>query len=151
MTLLASVVSRGVVASRPAAGITGQLYYATDVSGGQLQRDNGTTWDNVEGAPTSPAVSAKTASYTVLATDNNATLIANAASLVFTLPAPATAGSGFWIRVKNNNQTTTGIKTNATGVLLDGVDSSATAYTTGLTVAYGVVRVQTDGTAWYTV
>ncbi len=50
MALLSNVIGRGVVASRPAAGSAGALYYATDVGGGgQLQRDNGTTWDSVEG------------------------------------------------------------------------------------------------------
>jgi len=50
MALLSNVIGRGFVAGRPAAGSAGALYYATDVSGGQLQRDNGTTWDSVEGA-----------------------------------------------------------------------------------------------------
>lgn len=48
MTALSSIIGRGVVASRPSAGTTGALYYATDVSGGQLQRDNGSSWDSIE-------------------------------------------------------------------------------------------------------
>jgi hypothetical protein len=56
MATLSSVIGRGVVASRPAAGTTGQLYYATDVSGGQLQRDNGSTWDSIEFGGASGAV-----------------------------------------------------------------------------------------------
>lgn len=46
MATLASINGRGVVASRPAAGTTGQMYFATDVGNGVLQRDNGSTYDN---------------------------------------------------------------------------------------------------------
>lgn len=44
---LGDVIGRGVLASRPAAAVAGRLYYATDVT--TLYRDNGTTWDDVEG------------------------------------------------------------------------------------------------------
>lgn len=43
MTALGTIVGRGTLASRPAAGIAGQLYYATDT--GLWYRDNGATWD----------------------------------------------------------------------------------------------------------
>lgn len=43
MTALSTVISRGTLASRPAAGTAGALYYATD--NGHLYRDNGSTWD----------------------------------------------------------------------------------------------------------
>lgn len=40
---LSDAIGRGVFGSRPAAGIAGRLYIATDTSA--LYRDNGTTWD----------------------------------------------------------------------------------------------------------
>lgn len=43
MTALSSIVSRGTLASRPAAATAGALYYATD--NGHLYRDNGSSWD----------------------------------------------------------------------------------------------------------
>lgn len=48
---LASVIGYGASGSRPAAGTAGRLYYNTSTS--TLQRDNGTTWDDVEGAGSS--------------------------------------------------------------------------------------------------
>lgn len=150
MTALSSVIGRGTNASRPAAGIPGALYFSTDVSGGTLYRDNGSSWDACLG-PGLGTVSTKTANYTVVGGDHGTTFIANAASLVFTLPAPATAGSGFWVRLKNSNQTTTGFKTAASGQTVDGVDCSTTAGTTGLTTAYGAVMLICDGSAYWTV
>lgn len=49
MATLGSVIGRGVTASRPAAGTEGRLYYDTDTS--TMYRDNGSTWDSVEGDP----------------------------------------------------------------------------------------------------
>jgi hypothetical protein len=45
MSTLASVVQKGVFASRPAASIAGLIYYSTDT--GKIYRDNGATWDDV--------------------------------------------------------------------------------------------------------
>lgn len=64
MTAIGSIIGRGVDASKPSAGTAGRLYYSTDVSGGQLQRDNGSSWDSVEGA-----AGALTTSSAYLATD----------------------------------------------------------------------------------
>lgn len=43
MTLLATALSRGTHAARPAAGNAGRLYYETDT--GLVYRDNGSSWD----------------------------------------------------------------------------------------------------------
>lgn len=48
MTALATVLGRGTHAGRPAAGNTGRYYYETDTT--TLFRDNGSSWDNNEGA-----------------------------------------------------------------------------------------------------
>lgn len=48
MTALATAIGRGTNGSRPAAGSPGRLYY--DTTNSQLQRDNGSSWDSVEGA-----------------------------------------------------------------------------------------------------
>ena len=49
MTTLATVVLRDLSTNLPAAGIPGRLFFATDT--GQQLRDNGTTWDVVNGYP----------------------------------------------------------------------------------------------------
>lgn len=47
MSTLATVVIRDVIANRPAAGIAGRLFYASDTL--RQYRDNGTSWDDVTG------------------------------------------------------------------------------------------------------
>jgi len=49
MATLGSVIGRGTLAARPAAASAGRLWFATDGSG-TLYRDNGSSWDSVEGA-----------------------------------------------------------------------------------------------------
>ncbi len=48
MTLLSNVILRDTLANRPAAGTAGRLFY--DTTNSILYRDNGSTWDSVEGA-----------------------------------------------------------------------------------------------------
>jgi hypothetical protein len=50
MTTLASVIGRGLASARPSAGTEGRLYYSTDTA--LLERDNGSSWDSVEGTGT---------------------------------------------------------------------------------------------------
>lgn len=50
MAVLADIIGRGLAASRPAAGTEGRLYYSTDTA--ILERDNGSSWDSVEGTGT---------------------------------------------------------------------------------------------------
>jgi len=47
VAVLSSVIGRGTLAARPAAGAAGRLYFATDGSG-TMYRDNGSSWDSVE-------------------------------------------------------------------------------------------------------
>ena len=47
MTLLSNVILRDTLANRPAAGTAGRLFY--DSTNSILYRDNGASWDNVEG------------------------------------------------------------------------------------------------------
>lgn len=149
--LLSTYLGEGTQASRAttpnAAPGVSCVYYETDT--GRWMGWTGSLWVPISGGINT--VSTKTASYSVVAADRGTCFIANAASLVFTLPAPSAAGAGFSVVVKNNNQTTTAVKTNASGVLIDGVDCSTTGATTGLTTAYGAVRYLTDGTNWFTV
>lgn len=49
MTALGTIIGRGVLASRPSAGIAGQLYYGTDTL--RWYRDNGSSWDDASGNP----------------------------------------------------------------------------------------------------
>ena len=46
MSILSAVISRGVLASRPAAGSPGRVYFVTDGTPG-LYRDNGSSWDSI--------------------------------------------------------------------------------------------------------
>ena len=46
MSILANVIGRGVLASRPAAGSPGRVYFITDGTPG-LYRDNGSSWDSI--------------------------------------------------------------------------------------------------------
>ena len=105
MAILSTVIGRGVVASRPAAGSTGALYYATDVSGGQLQRDNGATWDSVEGAGSSA-----TGTTTALLDYNPSTDIASA----------VTMGAAAWVDVCANQTFTVGAGTSGIEVAVSG-------------------------------
>ena len=41
------VIMAGAVGARPAFGTAGRLYFATDVNGGELQRDSGAAWVKV--------------------------------------------------------------------------------------------------------
>jgi hypothetical protein len=45
MATLASVILRDIAANRPAAGIAGRLFY--DTTNSKMQRDNGSSWDDV--------------------------------------------------------------------------------------------------------
>lgn len=48
MAKLSDVILRGTLAARPAAGTAGRLYF--DTTNSILYRDNGSSWDSVEGA-----------------------------------------------------------------------------------------------------
>ncbi len=50
------VVMGGALAARPAAGLPGRLYLATDDGGGTLYRDSGTTWVQAAGVVNSPII-----------------------------------------------------------------------------------------------
>jgi hypothetical protein len=50
------VVMGGTLAARPAAGLPGRLYLATDNGGGALYRDSGTGWVQAAGAVNSPVI-----------------------------------------------------------------------------------------------
>ncbi len=45
-TLLNAVIGKGTLASRPAAGIAGRLYYVTDSGSERWTRDNGSSWED---------------------------------------------------------------------------------------------------------
>lgn len=45
MAKLQDIILRDTSANRPTAGVAGRLFFATDL--GKLQRDNGTSWDDV--------------------------------------------------------------------------------------------------------
>lgn len=53
-----AVILKGLISGRPAASLSGRLYFASDDNGGTLYRDNGATWDQIassitgSGAPT---------------------------------------------------------------------------------------------------
>jgi hypothetical protein len=53
VALLGTVIGRGVVGSRPAAGTAGAMYYGTDTL--RWYRDNGSSWDDASGNPMTTA------------------------------------------------------------------------------------------------
>lgn len=57
MTTVANIVLRDIAANRPAAGIAGRLFY--DTTNNKMQRDNGSTWDDVEPAGAGSPLSTK--------------------------------------------------------------------------------------------
>lgn len=72
MAVLGDIIGRGVAASRPAAGTEGRLYYSTDT--GVLERDNGASWDSVEG--TTGGIGGAPDDATYITTSSNGTLSA---------------------------------------------------------------------------
>ena len=50
-------IGKGLLANRPAAAVAGRLYFATDVAGGTVYRDDGTAWDQLAASVTQQAPS----------------------------------------------------------------------------------------------
>lgn len=88
---------------------------------------------------------AKSANYTVLTSDRNKliTFDATAGSVTATLPAAASAGSGFTVAIKK-------LDSSANAVVIDGNASETIdgATTVSLTLQYDTVVLVCDGTNW---
>ena len=141
MALLSSVIGRGVVASRPAAGSAGTLYYATDVAGGQLQRDNGSSWDSVGGGFLWVA---KTSNYTIAATDSGILGDATSGGITITLPTAVGISQKFTIQKKDSSGNSVTIATTSSQTI-----NGSTTKT--LSTQYQSVTVASDGSNWYIV
>lgn len=89
MSTLASVIGRDTLANRPAASIAGRLFYNTTDS--KLQRDNGSSWDDVAETASSAAellaYKAHTAGDEAITSTTMADLDATNAVVTFTAPA----------------------------------------------------------------
>lgn len=94
MTKLSEIIQRDTLANRPAAGIVGRLYYATDEA--ILYRDSGLAWESVEGAGTS-YTTPLLADYTWV---NQETATASESGGGIHLLAPAQAGDDLRVLVK---------------------------------------------------
>ena len=119
-----------------------------EVNGGNLQvKDSGVTTAKIaDGAITGVKISqtleAKAADYTVATTDNNKVFLASGTTTL-TLPAAATAGSGFSITVKNTDATNT-ITIDGNGTeTIDGNEVSE------LKSQYAYEQIVSDGSNWY--
>jgi hypothetical protein len=82
MSTLSDIVIRDVFANRPAPGLPGRMFYASDT--GVAYRDNGTSWDNVF-APIPPIVASLTT------TGSGAATLAGG---VLNIPTPSGGGGG---------------------------------------------------------
>lgn len=97
--VLSDLNGRGLLSARPAAGIAGRLYYATDEH--TLYRDNGTSWENVEAATATDQLAKVSSNDTTagylngkLVAGSNITLTENNDGGNETLTIAATGGSG---------------------------------------------------------
>jgi hypothetical protein len=104
MTTLASVILRDTLANRPAAGIAGRMFF--DTTNSQLQRDNGSSWDSIEGS-TGSGVTASENFLTAPVTIVNANTFYDGPSLslaagtyVLTGEVHCTATSARWFTAK---------------------------------------------------
>ena len=78
MSTLASVIVRDIYANIPAAGITGRLFFASDT--GNNYRDNGTTWDLVDGVGSGGTVTAVTGTAPIVSSGGAAPAISISAA-----------------------------------------------------------------------
>lgn len=124
-------ITIGVLAARPAAGTAGRYYLATDVAGGTLYVDNGTTWVQ--------AAAAATASKGLLVFSTGATTIPAATSTYLnTTNADTTEGSvsmrmpfaGTFSQMRCNSSNVPGVGQNYTYVLRVAATSTALICTT---------------------
>lgn len=61
------IIMSGTLAARPAASLAGRLYLATDVNGGTLYRDSGSTWATIVGG--TPIATATTIAHNAVTVD----------------------------------------------------------------------------------
>ena len=121
---LAGVNLRDLFANRPAAGIAGRSFFATDTN--TLYRDNGSTWDFIA-TLTVGGVSVKSSAYTLVATDNLTIIVANSSSAI-TLTLPAVPPSATWnVEITNIGLGTCTVARN--GLHIDGVATNITLTT----------------------
>lgn len=87
----------------------------------------------------------KSANYTVLTTDRGATIYVDASSgpVTISLPAAATAASGFFIRVKKTDSSS-----NAVTIDPDGSETIDGAATVALGLQYDALTITCTGSAW---
>jgi hypothetical protein len=111
----------GVAASRPAAGIVGRYYYATDTT--TLYRDNGTTWDTQTSGGSAAGIIAQTlvpsasdvvstnATYTDITAATISFVVPASGKVVAWLSAEVVVASGytfFWALRKTSNSSVMG-------------------------------------------
>lgn len=142
MSTLASVIIRDLLANRPAASISGRLFFASDTK--QSFRDNGATWDELPGDLYFGVNAQVGTSYTIAGSDQGKLVtFTNAAAIAVTLPQAGTGVfvSGFLFWIENRGAGTLTIT--PTTSTIDG------AATLVLNVNQGCMVVS-DGTNYFT-
>jgi hypothetical protein len=91
MTTLAQVFGYGLLADRPAAGIEGRFYFATDTE--EWTRDNGSTWDTLSSPGEPGATGASNAEFMVACSDETTALTTGAGKVTFRMPYAMTLSS----------------------------------------------------------
>lgn len=103
------------------------------------------TVDNIPSNAQIETVQSKSANYTVAITDRDSVIEMNSSggTVVVTLLAAATAGSGFRVKIKKMDSSTNGVTITANGSeQIDGVNS------TTMINAYDYLDIISDGTQW---
>ena len=136
MSTLQSVIAKDIFANRPAAGIPGRLFFASDINA--MFRDNGTTWDTCSAGGTS----VKTGAYTLLGTDNLSLIVANSSSAI-TLTLPASPPNVSW------NVEITCIGTGTCTIARNGLNIDGAASNVTLSQYQGIT-VSSDGSNYFT-
>lgn len=145
MALLGTVIGRGVVGSRPAAGTAGAMYYGTDTL--RWYRDNGSSWDDASGNPMTTAgdliYGGSSGLPTRLAAGASKTLLQGG-----TVPAWVTGSQVLFVQTADATLTANTAETTILGTGVGSKTLAANALIAGSTLrikAYGYYTVTATG------
>jgi len=151
---LAAIVSNNSNATAPATTYGNMWWYDTTANMLKIRNNGNSSWidvgyfDQTNGKFVARVTetTAKTTAYTVVLTDRNKTILADATSVAFTvtLPTAASAGDGFVITVKKTDSSANAVTIDANGSeTIDG------ALTQSLAGQYDNITLISNGTAWF--
>jgi hypothetical protein len=136
VTALSTVIARGTIGSRPAAGNAGRLYFSTEP---KTYRDNGSSWDDVSDTASGSGVSAFAAAVKAFYAQH----ATNGTSDVVTISAASSGDRIIVVTSSRGRDVNTPTCTNVTFTEVLAVNFSTTIY---LSVYVGVVAGGASGT-----